>query len=366
MKVLIVDDSLVYRSTIEKVLAELDGVEVVQKVKDGRAAIDYLKDNQVDLMTLDLEMPILDGIGVLNEVQGLSNKPKIIVFAAQTSRGAKSALDAFKLGAYDVVAKPTAISTSMDQSMDHVRSSLQPKVLSLVPGNTLSSTPAPASKAESAYERMIAQNLPAKEPPKSYVKTNLRTFRPKVVVLGSSTGGPMALNEVFANLRPNLSVPILIAQHMPPVFTQQLAKRLETLSGIPTREAKNGEILETGVYIAPGDYHMVLKDDGEHVRILLNQGPLRNSVRPCVDFLFESAVEVYGPRVAGVVLTGMGFDGRDGCTAIKEKGGGVLLQNKDTCVVWGMPRGVFEKGAYDEEGNLGHISERINLWTHPL
>jgi two-component system chemotaxis response regulator CheB len=183
--------------------------------------------------------------------------------------------------------------------------------------------------------------------------------RPEAVLIGVSTGGPNALNSVIPQFPATFNLPILLVQHMPPVFTAQLARRLNEKSKLEVVEAKDRDRVRPGtVYIAPGDYHMVVKDNGGRI-IRLNQDPPVNSCRPSVDVLFESAVDVYGGRVVAVVMTGMGRDGLDGCKRLKEKGATVVVQNRETCVVWGMPRFVEEAGLADRVCPLDQITPTI-------
>ncbi|RZA05080.1 MAG: chemotaxis-specific protein-glutamate methyltransferase CheB [Proteobacteria bacterium] len=346
-RVLIVDDSTVYRSQIRAALEGVPGIEVVGFASNGRLACEVLKGKQVDLITLDMEMPEMDGLATLAELKRLGIGAKVIVFSSQTKSGAENTMAALRLGAVDFIAKP----------------SLDPKAGS--PAEMIRALLAPKIQQFGAAFAGLAPPLAAKAAPAlatagdGYAKINWRTFSPAIVTIASSTGGPAALEALFAMVRGPLACPILIAQHMPPVFTATLAERLGRASGLEIAEAKPGEALVAGrVYMAPGDWHLKIGAGGKNA--LLDQGPARGSVRPAADHLFETAAAAYGNRTLGIVLTGMGADGRDGSLAIKRAGGAVLIQSRETCVVFGMPGAVAEARAFDEELNLAAIAARLN------
>lgn len=333
VKVMVVDDSLVFRSQIKNCLSDVDGLEVVNMAKNGAVALDFLRKNEVDLITLDLEMPMMDGIALLKEMGNLNRQPKVIVFSANTTKGAQKTLEAMRLGAVDVVCKPQQDPDSKVSIRDRIGAELLPKIEPFI--EMAARTPAPESAPQAAAPR-----------PKS--KRSL--FSPRAVVVGCSTGGPVALERLFASLPSTLSAPIVIAQHMPPLFTASLAKRLALVTGKTVKEAEHGEpIAKDIIYIAPGDHHLeVSGGSGGKENFVLSQKEKRNSVRPAVDFLFESAAELWGKEALGFVLTGMGADGKDGCRALKASGGTVIIQDKATSVVWGMPGAVHLAGDYDE------------------
>jgi two-component system, chemotaxis family, protein-glutamate methylesterase/glutaminase len=315
---------------------------VVGTAANGRIALAKLDQNPVDIITLDHEMPELNGIETLREIRKRGLKTRVIMFSSQTVQGAHTALESLRVGADDIVAKPVGASMSLHTAADAIRADLVPKILQFAQG-------APQVKTfDSTTLKCVA----------------LSALRPSVIVIGSSTGGPTALEKVLSTLKSPLRCPILITQHMPPVFTQTLADRLASISGIPSAEAKQMELLSPNrIYVAPGDYHMSLFNSADGVKIRLTQGSLRNSVRPAVDYLFESAAEIYGNRCLGVVLTGMGEDGLAGAKAIKSAQGAILIQSKESCVVFGMPGAVYSAGAYDKIGDLTEIGETISRLT---
>jgi two-component system chemotaxis response regulator CheB len=344
MKILVVDDSIAYRKTISQILSSQKDIEVVGEASHGKIALAKLKQEKVDLITLDMEMPELNGIETLKALKEENIDTKVLIFAAQTARGANDAITALELGALDIIPKPSQDFDSIDQAYKYVEDLLLPKVLELKSTFDL-------KEATKGIPQGNILEIRNKKEAQSFTKIEVETFIPKAIVIASSTGGPNALEVIVENIKHTPRVPILIAQHMPPVFTLSLANRLSKLSGISCVEAKNGEPVEPGrVYIAPGDYHMEVIQDGkgENQRIYLHKKPKRNDVRPCANFLFESAAKIWGNKLLGLVLTGMGADGADGAIAIKEARGAVIIQDESSSTVWGMPRAVHELGAYDK------------------
>lgn len=345
LRVLIVDDSVVFRSQIKTALDGVGLVEVAGVANNGRIALQKLAQTSVDVVTLDMEMPEMNGIETIKEIKKAKFPVKIVVFSSHTTRGSEATLEALGAGADDFITKPSGPDVTFENSVQKIREELSPKITQF-----LKQTPsAPIGKIVSTDELK-----------RSNPKRDLSTFLPSVIVIGSSTGGPPALEKVLVNLGLPLRVPILIAQHMPPVFTASLAKRIQEVTGIPTTEGKHGEIIKAGhIYVAPGNFHMTLVKNGTNVLINLDQSPHRNSVRPAVDPLFESASAIYGSRTLGVILTGMGEDGFIGCRAIKSINGGILIQDKESSVVFGMPGAVFNGDLYDGMGDLSFINTTL-------
>lgn len=330
IKVLIADDSVVYRSQIRAALQNDPRIEVVGAASHGRLAIERMLLGSVDLLILDLEMPEMDGIETLQEMQRRGIKCKVIIFSSSSKRGAEITMEALRLGASDFIAKPNGASELPPH--ERIAQLLVPKIDALFA----------VEEKKTVEKKFVTEQA-------QYPQLIWDLFSPKIVVIGSSTGGPTVLEKIFSELVPPLSCPIIIAQHMPPVFTAAFAARLEKASGIPAREAVNGEVLENNcIYVAPGDYHLRLKLSSGKTVLTLDQGPQINSVRPAVDPLFASAAEIYRERCLGFVLTGMGADGKDGAQVIKEHGGAVVIQEEKSCVVFGMPGAVYAAGAYDK------------------
>lgn len=347
MKVLVVDDSVVFRSQIKDAINTLPGVEVVGVASNGKIAIEKIKQSEIDLITLDMEMPVLNGLQTLEQIVQEKLDVKVLVFASKTARGADDTLKALELGAIDFIAKPSGSSSSLDESLEKIKVELLPKITQFMGNNKTNKV------------RVL------KKPPENrFVKKTMGIFKPQCIVIASSTGGPAALEFALKGLEDPLNCPILIAQHMPPVFTQSLARRIQSISGIACDEAKHDEVLATNrIYVCPGDFHMKLKKTDMGIQIKLDKEGLRNNIRPAADYLFESAVEIFGSNTLGIVLTGMGEDGKDGAVAIKNNNGGVIIQDADSCVVFGMPRSVYECGAFDEMGDLDFINQHLSRMT---
>lgn len=345
LKVFIVDDSTVFRSQIRAALEGQDGIEVVGFATDGRMACEALKHKKVDVVTLDMEMPIMNGLETLTELAKQSEKPHVLVFSSHTRSGADATLKALQLGASDFLLKPQLDSSGPEKPADVIRSVLLPKILQFRP----------------ADRPMVTQEAVVPIRAHRFERSSLRSFSPRVLVIASSTGGPTALEKFFEVLRPPLNCPILIVQHMPPIFTAALAERLTKVSGLTVREGVDGEVLQRDrVYIAPGNFHMrIVSRDGVPT-ISLDQSEQRNSVRPAADFLFETAADIYKNGTLGIVMTGMGADGAAGAVAIKEQGGRVFIQNKESCVVFGMPGAVSQENAFDLAATPADLARQVS------
>jgi two-component system chemotaxis response regulator CheB len=359
IKVLVVDDSVVVRRLVSDALAEDPTIEVVGSASNGKIALSKLTTLDPDLVTLDIEMPVMDGLEALREIRKLKPRLPVIMFSTLTEAGASATLDALSLGASDYVTKPANVG-SVTLAMEAVRTELVPKVKALCgravglvrPGRPVSFTPTAPGTAPAQRNSASAPALTFPTPsPKRRVE---------VVVIGSSTGGPNALAALWPHLPAELPVPVLIVQHMPPMFTRLLAERLSRSGPMPVHEATDGETLVRGhAYIAPGDHHMVIEATAAGGRVRVNQLPPVNSCRPSVDPLFESASRVHRNGVLGVMLTGMGNDGLDGSRSIRESGGQMVVQDEATSIVWGMPGHVAEAGLADTVLPLPKIAAEI-------
>lgn len=352
MRVMVVDDSVVFRSQLKNCLDGVEGIQVVATAANGKIALDRLEKDACDLIILDLEMPEMNGLQFLAELRIRNFRQRVIVFAASTSEGAGQVLDALNAGAVDFIAKPTGVS-SLDEALGGIRRDLLPKIIQFKKRHFTGGIEQKPAKGSQDADRA---SLATTRPQGAYASLLLETFKPRVVVIGSSTGGPNALEILFSSLKGrSVCVPILVTQHMPPLFTEALAKRLGIVSGLEAGEAKHGEeVLAGKIYVAPGDFHMSIQrlpGSGKPV-IKIDQEPKRNSVRPAVDFLFESAAREYASGCAGFILTGMGEDGKDGSIAIKKAAGAIMIQDRQSSVVWGMPGSVHGVGAFDSEGSI--------------
>lgn len=345
IRVLVVDDSVVVRKIVTDVLSEDPAIEVVGTAVNGRIAVGKLEQLKPDLVTMDIEMPEMNGIEAVRAIRAKRNRVPIIMFSTLTERGASATLDALSAGANDYVTKPANVG-SVAQSMESVRQQLTPKIKALT-GRPVTTGPAWVPAPAAAPARPPAPRTGA-------VK------QPAVLVVGSSTGGPEALARVLPALPASLPVPVLLVQHMPPVFTRQFAQRLDRLCPLTVVEAVDGTPLAPGtVHLAPGDHHLTIRKTGRGLVTALNQSPPENFCRPAVDPLFRSSVETFDGAVLGVVLTGMGSDGRIGAGRIRETGGAVVVQDQASSVVWGMPGAVATAGFADEVLPLDRVAEAI-------
>ena len=359
MRVLIVDDSVVFRSQIKAALEGSALIEVVGAANNGKIALQKLAQKSgVELITLDMEMPEMSGLETIKEIKKAGFPVKIIVFSSATTRGSEATLDALEAGADDFVAKPSGEGATFENASVRIRDELLPKILQFKKNQGIDRKPAITSQSYSPG------TLSNSSDSIKVAKKNLDTFIPSIIVIGSSTGGPPALEQVLTGIQHPLRIPIVIAQHMPAMFTTSLAKRIKTISGIETTEAVHGEPVKPGhIYIAPGNYHVSFQRIQAQTLFKLDQNPPRNSVRPSADTLFESAADHYGSRSMAFVLTGMGEDGLVGSRAIKKAAGGIMIQNKESCVVFGMPGAIFNAGLHDSIGSLHQIQAMINKMT---
>ncbi len=387
IKVLIVDDSVVFRKILQEALSKHPRIRVVGMAADGREALGLIRKLRPDLAIMDVEMPRLDGLQTLDEINRRHLKLGVIMFSSLTSKGAKTTLDALAKGAFDFVPKPTGTG-AFSESTRRIQRELIPKIEAYAEsakGKGRRKGPLPRTRVVRPGARQPLVSRPGfrryqggdraldnlKQPGKRGQSLDkpatiarpgpLRLrFRPEAVVIGVSTGGPNALNSVIPSFPSSFRLPVFLVQHMPPVFTTQLAKRLDEKSRLRVVEARDRQPVSGGtVYIAPGDYHMEVQSNGTQRIIRLNQNPPENSCRPSVDSLFRSAGRTYGGRVVGVIMTGMGQDGLEGSRFLKEKGAIILAQDKASSVVWGMPRFITEQGLADRVCPLDTITNTI-------
>lgn len=342
IRVLIVDDAVMVRSRLSKILSTDPDIEVVGVAATGQIALAKLTQLNPDVVILDVEMPDLDGLQILARIrQGDPHLP-VIMFSTMTTRGATATLDALTLGASDYVTKPSHLG-NVDNVAQYLQDTLIPKIKALTQRAVQNEATSPTIPA--------FPTVAAIKPPDAMVD---------VVAIGVSTGGPNALASLLSELPPNFPVPIAIVQHMPPVFTKLLADRLSTKCSLPVREAIAGAELAPGtIWMAPGDYHLSVKQINFNVQLVLDQSPPQNSCRPSVDVLFESVARVYGDRALVVILTGMGQDGLRGCQRIRDRNGQIVAQDEASSVVWGMPGFVVNAGLADAVLPLEQISAEI-------
>ena len=331
IRVLVVDDTVVIRRLVSEVISQDPEMEVVGIAPNGSVALQKLSQIQPDVVTLDLEMPEMDGLETLRELRRNYPRLPVIMLSSLTSKGAESPFDALASGASDYVAKPT-LSSGMAETMLHLQNELLPRIKAhFRKANPLEAQPAP-KLAAAPLKRQVTDSHPV-----------------DIVCVGTSTGGPNALCQLFEDMAEALPVPMVIVQHMPPVFTRTLAERLDRISKTRVFEGEEGQELRPGcAYLAPGGKHMEVRREGLRVVLRLNEAPPENSCRPAVDPLFRSVAETYGHRALAVVMTGMGKDGFLGCEAICAKGGKALAQDEASSVVWGMPGAAVATGLVDK------------------
>lgn len=341
-RILLVDDSSVVRRVLTDVISSDPQLEVAGTAPNGRIALDRIAQLKPDLVVLDIEMPEMDGLKALTELRKMNRRLPVIMFSTLTQRGGAATLDALALGADDYVPKERN-TLGLAAAIDDLRRDLLPKI------HALCSRDLPVEMPVTSHGRRATpeQKLPE--------------HRIDLIVVGVSTGGPDALGKMLSGIPGNLPVPMVMVQHMPPIFTRLLAERLTMKSAIPVKEASGNEHLVPGtIWLAPGGKHLSIVTKQDRLYLQTDEEtPPRNFCRPSVDVLFESAVRVAGAGTLGVVLTGMGKDGLQGCEAIREKGGQIIVQDQETSVVWGMPGAVAQAGIADVIKPVHEVSQEV-------
>jgi two-component system, chemotaxis family, protein-glutamate methylesterase/glutaminase len=327
-RVMVVDDSAVIRGLLTRTLEAEGGVEVVASASNGQMAVDALRRHDIELVLLDVAMPVMDGITALPLLLRARPDLKIIIVSSLTQSGAALTLKALAAGAADYVTKPTSAALTAGDAFRH---ELVEKVVGL----------AEARRARIGAPRPVLPHAPAA----AGVLRPMPATVPEAIAIGASTGGPMALYRIAESLRPGLRQPIFVTQHMPPTFTAIFAAHLSRACGFLAAEARDGEkVEERRIYVAPGDHHMLIEGHDGARRIRLTKGPAENYCRPAVDPMLRSLAESYRAGLLAVILTGMGQDGLGGGHAVVASGGTVVAQNQVTSVVWGMPGAVAAAG----------------------
>ncbi|QPJ63601.1 MAG: chemotaxis response regulator protein-glutamate methylesterase [Candidatus Nitronauta litoralis] len=354
IKVLVVDDSVVIRKIVSDALAHDSSLEVVGVAANGKIALQKIPVLKPDILTLDMEMPEMDGLETLDHLKKLHPEIPVIMFSTLTQKGAAATLDALARGAVDYTGKPSNLSNNRGGA-DQIKNDLIPKIKNICARRKKTSVPAslnlevktPASASPSTVKTVLAS-------------PSLGSSRIDCVAIGVSTGGPNALSELMPVFPADFPVSILITQHMPPHFTKLLADRLAAKSNLEIVENKPGMLLNPGkAIIAAGDYHLTVHRKDNILVTGANQEPPENSCRPAVDVMFRSVSQVFGKHVLGVILTGMGQDGLKGCEVIKKYGGRIIIQDEATSVVWGMPGIVAKAGLAEKSLPLNKIGPTI-------
>jgi two-component system chemotaxis response regulator CheB len=340
--VLVVDDSAFMRKVLTDLLQTEPSILVLGTARDGLDAVEKTLALQPDVITLDIEMPKLDGYGALREIMNKRPTPVVMV-SSLTREGAEATVRSLAMGAVDFVAKPSG---SISLNMHVARDELVAKVK-----NAATATP--------RYRRVLGDLPPIRREAKAEHRLlpDAGPLPRQVVMIGCSTGGPGALHQVIPKLPADLNAGVLVVQHMPPGFTRSLAQRLDEISAIPVKEAEVGDQVTAGhVLVAPGGYHMLIDQSGH---VTLNQDPAVHGVRPAADKTFESIIPTWGARLTGVILTGMGYDGAKGMMGVKKVGGRTIAEDASTCVVYGMPKVCVEMGVADHVLPVHDIADMI-------
>ncbi|MCP0886229.1 chemotaxis response regulator protein-glutamate methylesterase [Ligilactobacillus sp. WILCCON 0076] len=337
IRILIVDDSAFMRKVITDLITKMPGIEVAGIARNGKNAIEFIEDDtHIDLVLMDVEMPIMDGLEALKIIKKTKSIP-VVMLSALTNQAVT--IEALELGATDFIEKPTNI---MEIKDDWIRD-----FYNKIKGATGAKT----VKARNSASIKISSGSKRETKSITDLKYNL-----KAIVIGASTGGPRALINLITALPANLRVPIIIVQHMPKGFTATFAERMDNEAKVTVKEAKDGELIQRAVYIAPGDFHMTIENN----RLRLNQTAKQHGTRPAVDPLFLSAAQQYGSALIGIILTGMGKDGTTGLQQIQAKGGYTIAQDKDSCIVFGMPGNAIENNVIDEVLSLSEIRAKLS------
>lgn len=345
IRTLIVDDSVVIRRLVANALEDDPEIEVVGAAANGAIALQKIPQVNPDVVTMDVEMPEMDGIEALRRIRKEYPNLIVIMFSTLTSRGASATMEALGLGASDYVTKPSHIG-SIDRSVTSLRDDLIPKIKQFFLRQAMHRVKADVDSH--AHSQAHAQSHAHPAPPVAAGPRSHHIGQRRILAIGVSTGGPTALAEIFPSFPADLRVPIVIVQHMPPMFTRLLAERLQQKSKLRVEEATDGMRLEPGkAIVAPGDYHLKIRRMQTEIVCTLNQDPPENSCRPAVDVLFRSVQDVYGGSTVAAILTGMGQDGLRGVEGLHATGAYVIAQDEASSVVWGMPGAVVKAGLAD-------------------
>ncbi len=358
LRVLVVDDTIVYRKVVSDIVGEIPGVELAGVAHNGKIAIAKIKTLKPDILTLDIEMPEMNGIEVLAELQ--KNYPGVgaVMLSTLTAEGSEMTMRALELGAFDFILKPQ--SGNQQSGKKEIKDALIPIFQAFA--RSKNAPALIARKGRFGSPTAIARPLARPTPPPPAGATPVRRSKSEIVTIGISTGGPNALGQMLPRLPANLGVPVLVVQHMPPVFTRSLATSLDKKCPLSVKEAEDGEVIRPNViYIAPGGKQMrlIAGVDGLQRRIKITDDPPENSCKPAVDYLFRSVADYYVGRATAVIMTGMGSDGTKGLKVLKNKAAFIIGQDEGSCVVYGMPKAPAELGYLDVVAPLNRIADEI-------
>ena len=375
IKVLVVDDSSFFRRRVSEIINSDPQLEVIGNAVNGKEAVDLAKQLRPDVITMDIEMPVMDGITAVREIMKSTPTP-ILMFSSLTHDGAKATLDALDAGALDFLPKKFE---DIARNRDEAVSLLQKRVTEIarkrvmmrrtatrpVAAATTAREPAARDSVRPLAARTTATATRTPVAPRPAVKAAAARFKAtgkkyQLMAIGTSTGGPVALQKVLTKLPANFPLPIVLVQHMPATFTAAFAARLNNLCKISVKEAADGDVLKPGVaYLAPGGMQMMLEGRPGATRVRIIDGGERMNYKPCVDVTFGSAAKIYQDKVLSMILTGMGADGREGARMLKTAGATIWAQDEESCVVYGMPQAVAKAGISTEDLPLDRIAERM-------
>ncbi|MEZ9315753.1 protein-glutamate methylesterase/protein-glutamine glutaminase [Vibrio lentus] len=368
IKVLVVDDSSFFRRRVSEIINSEARLEVIDVAVNGKEAVEKAKKLRPDVITMDIEMPVMDGITAVREIMAASPTP-ILMFSSLTHDGARATLDALDAGALDFLPKKFE---DIARNRDDAVALLQQRVIQIAAKRAfMRRTPvapratAAASASSASAPSSLRQTTSAAAPAAKPVVASTAKFRAsgkkyQLTAIGTSTGGPVALQKILTRIPAHYPHPIVLVQHMPATFTAAFASRLNTLCKIEVREAQDGDVLKPGVaYLAPGGKQMMIDGRAGSARLRIIDGGDRMNYKPCVDVTFGSAAKIYGDKVLSMILTGMGADGREGSRMLKTAGSTIWAQDEDSCVVYGMPQAVAKAGISTEDLPLDRIAERI-------
>ncbi|AGV17165.1 protein-glutamate methylesterase/protein-glutamine glutaminase [Vibrio alginolyticus] len=361
IKVLVVDDSSFFRRRVSEIINSESRLEVIDVAVNGREAVEKAKSLKPDVITMDIEMPVMDGITAVREIMAAAPTP-ILMFSSLTHDGAKATLDALDAGALDFLPKKFE---DIARNREEAVSLLQQRVIQIASKRAFMRRPiARPTASTSTTTRSLGSRTasPVTPTPTRPAATKYRASGKKyqLTAIGTSTGGPVALQKILTRLPMNYPHPIVLIQHMPATFTAAFASRLNTLCKIQVKEAQDGDVLQPGVaYLAPGGKQMMVDGRAGAARLRIIDGGDRMNYKPCVDVTFGSAAKVYDDKVLSLVLTGMGADGREGARMLKSSGSTIWAQDEESCVVYGMPQAVAKAGISSEDLPLDRIAERM-------
>ncbi|MEZ8942728.1 chemotaxis response regulator protein-glutamate methylesterase [Vibrio sp. 10N.247.311.12] len=365
IKVLVVDDSSFFRRRVSEIINSEARLEVIDVAVNGKEAVEKAKQLRPDVITMDIEMPVMDGITAVREIMAASPTP-ILMFSSLTHDGARATLDALDAGALDFLPKKFE---DIARNRDDAVALLQQRVIQIAAKRAfMRRAPiAPRATATTSTSTPLRQPIStaaststAKPAVASTAKFRASGKKYQLTAIGTSTGGPVALQKILTRIPANYPHPIVLVQHMPATFTAAFASRLNTLCKIEVREAQDGDVLKPGVaYLAPGGKQMMVDGRAGSARLRIIDGGDRMNYKPCVDVTFGSAAKIYGDKVLSMILTGMGADGREGSRMLKTAGSTIWAQDEDSCVVYGMPQAVAKAGISTEDLPLDRIAERI-------